>query len=228
MAYSLLIHRIIFIRSCKALFASVLFFFLLSPYFDKIPILGGELIQAIFYTSVMVTGINAVRRSKTQMIIAFSLAIPTLILSWLNIGMDYYYVSIAKFVLIIAFIWFTAGSVLLFVQAPGKVDSEKIFGALSVYFLIGHAWAIIFLTLEFIHPGSFSNLSPISQGADADLTYFSFVTLTTLGYGDITPLTPQARSFAAFEAVTGVLYIATLVARLIGMYSTDQPKSGNQ
>jgi hypothetical protein len=176
----------------------------------------------------MITGIDAVRRTKTQIIIAFALAIPALILSWLSIGFDFFYISIAKLLLASAFIWFTAISVLLFVQSPGKVDSERIFGALSVYFLIGHACAIFYLAIEFLSPGSFNNISPFGQGASADLTYFSFVTLTTLGYGDITPLSLQARSFAALEAVTGVLYIATLVARLIGMYRPDQNGSGSQ
>ncbi len=100
-------------------------------------------------------------------------------------------------------------------------------GAICVYMLGALAWAFLFSLLEVLQPGSF-NLPELSAErlgpATADVRrlsifmYYSLVTLTTLGYGDITPVTPLARNLAAFETVMGQLYIAILVARLVGLH----------
>jgi hypothetical protein len=98
-----------------------------------------------------------------------------------------------------------------------KVTFEVISGAICGYFLIGLTWAFVFSVLEKFNPGSFQLLE--GQGATiSHFTYYSFVTLTTLGYGDITPLTTPARSLAVLEAITGQLYIAIMIAGLVGVY----------
>ena len=77
--------------------------------------------------------------------------------------------------------------------------------------------------LEALRPGSFAGLAQPGavEGMGSELIYYSFVTLTTLGYGEITPVSITARNLAAMEAVTGVLYLATLVARLVGLYRSE-------
>ena len=104
-----------------------------------------------------------------------------------------------------------------------RVTPEKITGALSVYLLLGYVWGIVFTILETLQPGSF-NLALGSAAAAGSrgevfrqLLYYSFITLSTLGYGDITPLSEGARSLAALEALTGQIYLAVLVARLVGL-----------
>lgn len=90
-------------------------------------------------------------------------------------------------------------------------------GAICVYFMIGLLWALIFSTLELLQPGSFQ--MPQGQGTElSHFSYYSYVTLTTLGYGDITPISPPARSLALLEAIMGPLYIAVLIARLVGIH----------
>ena len=93
--------------------------------------------------------------------------------------------------------------------------------------LVGLAWAFLFSLLEVLQPGSFNlpelSAEPLDLAAMevrrlSVFMYYSLVTLTTLGYGDITPVTPLARNLAAFEAVIGQLYIAILVARLVGLH----------
>ena len=91
-------------------------------------------------------------------------------------------------------------------------------GAGCVYFLIGLTYANVYVVLEALHPGTFILAIPVSdtQVTAGMLDYFSFETLTTVGFGDIAPTTSEARSIVILESVTGVLYLATLVARMVG------------
>jgi hypothetical protein len=109
-----------------------------------------------------------------------------------------------------------AGFLLSAVLAAGRVDAERICAALSVYLLVGIAFGGIFATLEAVAPGSLRGPEPIRlEGA----LYFSFVTLATLGYGDVVPASAVARPLAMLEAVFGQLYLVVLVARLVSLYS---------
>lgn len=99
-----------------------------------------------------------------------------------------------------------------------RVDAEHLYAALSVYLLLGLLFAGVFLTLQLLVPGSLSGgPGPISTEA---AVYFSFVTLATLGYGDIVPLTSVARGLAVIEAVVGQFYIAVMVARMVTLYAS--------
>ncbi len=110
---------------------------------------------------------------------------------------------------------YMAGRQVLF---TGNVDFNKIIGAICIYILMGLAWAFAYLIIEQLYPGS---MSAFQQGSWQDnmqeAVYYSFVTLTTLGYGEITPLQPLSRFMAYMEAITGQFYIAILVASLIGV-----------
>ena len=101
-----------------------------------------------------------------------------------------------------------------------EVGADKIYGALSVYLLFGQGWALAYILVETMNPGSFVGLARpgVVDGVGSELIYYSFVTLTTLGYGDITPVSLTVRNLTVMEAVTGVLYIATLIASLVATY----------
>ena len=95
-----------------------------------------------------------------------------------------------------------------------QVTVDTIFAALSGYYLMGFAWALLYMVVDNLAPGSFTvDISSHFQSA----FYFSFVTLTTLGYGDIAPAMPLARSLVTTEALVGQLYLVVLVARLVAM-----------
>jgi hypothetical protein len=99
---------------------------------------------------------------------------------------------------------------------PGRVTHVRIQGAIAVYLLFGIAWAHAFRITAILHPGSFvfqaGELSTV-----ADWIYYSFVTLTTVGYGDITPTAQISRTLAVGEALVGQLYLAVMIARLVAM-----------
>jgi hypothetical protein len=103
---------------------------------------------------------------------------------------------------------------------PGSVDAERIFAALDAYLLAGLTFGVAYWLIETSVPGSFRGATPLGL---SDCIYFSFVTIATLGYGDIVPVSETARAVTILEAVGGQMYLAVLVARLVGLYTTRGP-----
>jgi len=120
------------------------------------------------------------------------------------------------------FVWMTwlAARQVLF---TGSITSNDIVGAICIYMLLGLIWAILYLFLAEAVPGAFNGLpqAPWLENFSAAI-YFSFVTITTLGYGDISPAMPLARFLVYMEAIVGVFYMAILVASLIGVRMSDR------
>ena len=108
--------------------------------------------------------------------------------------------------------------IVLLVQVfrAGRVTHVRIQGAIAAYLLLGAAYAHAYHITEILHPGSFAFPSGELFSA-VDWIYFSFVTLTTVGYGDVTPVLPIARTLAVGEALTGQLYLAVMISRLVAM-----------
>jgi ion channel len=107
----------------------------------------------------------------------------------------------------------------------GPVNLHRIQGGIAAYLLLGAAWADSYALVEALRPGSFSGPVDVAGGRRG-WVYFSFVTLTTVGYGDILPVHPAARSLAILEAVVGPLYIAILLARLVSLAVTPGTGTG--
>ncbi len=117
--------------------------------------------------------------------------------------------------------------VLLVMFRQGPVSWSRIQGGICAYLLVGMAWASAFDLVEQLHPGSFHF---VSAPTDPDqltskLIYFSFATLTTVGFGDVLPVNPFARSLAIFEAIVGQLFPAILIGALVAMAMQARPKS---
>jgi hypothetical protein len=108
------------------------------------------------------------------------------------------------------------------ISRKGRVTMPLIHGAIAVYLLIGVCFSFVFLAIYGFDPGSFKGLEDAGVSHNK-FTYFSFVTLTTLGYGDVTPVSRMGESLATMEAVIGQLYLTVLVARLVGMQISQQP-----
>jgi voltage-gated potassium channel len=125
--------------------------------------------------------------------------------------------SLHLFVLILFYLWaiWLAAKQVLF---SGPIDGNKIVGAICIYLLMGLIWALLYLFIAQTIPDAFNGLEQLIWYDNfADVAYFSFVTLTTLGYGDISPIVPIARFLVYMEAIVGVFYMAILVASLIGI-----------
>jgi hypothetical protein len=104
----------------------------------------------------------------------------------------------------------------------GPVNAERIYAALSAYLLAGLVFGVIYWAYEQVWPGSFRILAGQQELSLSRLVYFSFVTLASLGYGDIIPMTDAARGMAILQVVSGQMYLAVLVARLVSLYATQE------
>jgi hypothetical protein len=115
--------------------------------------------------------------------------------------------------------------ILLQVMRPGPVTLSRVLGAIAVYLLLGIGWASGYEVAEHFFPGSFASTTsqPVELG---DWVYFSFITLTTVGYGDMVPVHRVARALATGEALTGQLYIAVLLARLVSLEVSSRHRPG--
>ena len=110
--------------------------------------------------------------------------------------------------------------------SPGPVDRERLASALSLYLLFGLIFALVFAVIAELLPGSFHFSAARSTDSAirplADMIYFSYVTLATLGYGDIVPLSPSAKGLAILEAIVGQIYLVVVVARLVSLYGQSE------
>ncbi|MHC5139288.1 MAG: potassium channel family protein, partial [Planctomycetota bacterium] len=111
------------------------------------------------------------------------------------------------------------------ISSNTTVSSDTIKGGISIYILLGFFWAILYMTLLFLDPDAISNISSTEETAGFECYYYSFTTLTTLGYGDIVPVAKYARILAMLEAIAGPVYLAIFVAQIIGMNIAQKMKS---
>ena len=126
-----------------------------------------------------------------------------------------------------AFYTFMAVAVFIEVIRTRRVTSDTMYGAVCVYLLVGMAFGSLYDLIETIHPGSFQINVDTALPAEIrwrTLIFYSFMTLTTIGLGDVTPTTVQTQSLTSIEGVIGVLYLAVLIARIIGIYARRAPE----
>jgi len=177
-----------------------------------------------FLSAVLVSAVYALSQKIRHLAIAAVLAIPMLISIW----SDYFVQSNALFltgrICGVLFLAFTIFHILRHIFQEQEVTRDTIAGAAAVYLLLGVMWAFVYSVLERLQPGSFAISAVQTQGEQNIFIYFSFVTITTLGYGDIMPVTYLAGSLAILEAVVGQLYLVVLVAWLVGMYVSKKSK----
>ena len=132
------------------------------------------------------------------------------------------------------FIGFVIWNLLRDLLVGERSTGERVYGALCAYLFIGLLFALLFTNMEFRSPGSFlfsgkavSDASSSEAALLPTFTYYSFVTLTTLGYGDIAPATGHARTLAWLEALIGQLYLAVMVATLVGIRVSEGLRAGD-
>lgn len=150
----------------------------------------------------------------------YKLLFPFVIISfsWFTVFIDNTMGDNVTLFLMLVFFLFTALKTAKQVLFSGVIDSNKILGAICLYFMMGIIWAIIYCLLQINLTPAFNNIPETTKwyALFPEFIYFSFVTLTTLGFGDISPSIPLSRVFVYFEAVVGQLYLTILVASLVG------------
>jgi voltage-gated potassium channel len=179
--------------------------------------LGHHLFQALTVIT-LASAIIGFRSSRLRFTTGIGFVLSTLVIVVLSVLLDLAGLNYLHLLILIVFYawvtWLAAKQVLF----SGEVDANKIVGAICIYLLMGLVWALMYLFIAQLVPGAFNGLEQIVWYENfANAAYYSFVTLTTLGYGDITPVAPVARFLVYMEAVFGVFYMAILVASLVGI-----------
>jgi len=172
----------------------------------------------IFFTVILFTSIYAVSEKRGTTLVAILLALPKLGTTWANNFVPHPLLYFLDSLFGIIFIGYIIILILRHIFRQEDVSSETIYGAIVVYILLGLMWVFLYNITEILYPGSFSVAAVLDAESKKVLYFFSFVTLTTLGYGDITPVSAPARSLAMVEAIVGQMYLAVLIARLVGIH----------
>ena len=192
--------------------------------------LVGRGLWELLFTLVTLSSIPLLGIKRGQALISGLLALPTLATLWLRQLIPSVGLSRVALALLTVFLLYTAVTVLLRVFGEETVTMDTLSAALCVYLLMGYTWGSLYGLMYTFAPGAFHlpvEWPPAAeQGIARDvplnlLTYFSFMTLTTVGYGDVLPISGSVRAAVIVEAVLGHFYLAVLVARLVGLHIAD-------
>lgn len=180
----------------------------------------------IFFSMILLTAIYSVSQKKHQMIIAVAIGLPMLVAYWVDKFVLTDRLLITAHLLAAPFFGYTIFRLLAFIFSESRVTRNVLYAAIIVYLLIGMLWSDLYQVLNFLQPGTFDISGIQTDNPNLVLVYYSYVTLTTLGYGDISPLTDLAYSLAILEAIIGQLYLTVLVARLVALHITHSDSDG--
>ena len=198
--------------------------FTFAPFVEEIK--GGELIVSFLFSLVLLAGVLAVADRKRVLVIAIVLAIPAIAGRWINHFRPDLVPPAVFLVAGLVLVAFVVGNLLRFVLRAPSVNTEVLCASISAYLMLGLMWTIAYWLVDQLTPGgafSFNTNTGTRSINGFNGFYFSFITLSTVGFGDITPVSRMARWLAAMEALSGLLYVAVLIARLVSLYSA--PKS---
>jgi voltage-gated potassium channel len=207
-------------RRFLPLLLSLIVLFLLYPLLVE---LGRVRLFRFAIVGVLILAVYALSERRRLPIIALVLVLPSIAFQLLVYLLPGRAEALTAGVLsALFFLGFTTVVILRSVLETGPVTGDRIAGAVVVYLLMGLVWMLIYALVAVVDPGAFQLpgglAGQLGEGGEYTFLFFSFVTLTTLGYGDITPLTPAGQTAAWFEAATGQLYLAILIARLVGLH----------
>jgi hypothetical protein len=183
-----------------------------------------RLFMDLFFSIIFITTIYAATQKRSHLIIAAILFIPTILALWSEkIPISNTLVTIGYICGLIVFA-FAVISILKYIFSTQVVTRQTISAAIVVYLLLALMWTFIYRLISILYPASFAIAHSKLLDAENIYLYFSLVTITTLGYGDITPIGRQAASLAVLEAVTGQIYLVVVVAWFVGMHVSRKSK----
>ncbi len=201
----------------------LLVFLLLAPAITQYFPTGSTIIIQLAFMSVMVIGVWSFEGDTKWFIAGISLAILGVILSITNFFFESRVIFLTSLANILAFCVLSAVDAMKQILFSGRITTNKLIGSVCIYLLLGLIWGLIYIFIAEVSPDAFKGLTLSSDLSSTwEYIYYSFVTLTTLGYGDISPVNAYARVLAYLEAIAGQLYIAILVASLVGAHIVDQ------
>jgi hypothetical protein len=179
----------------------------------------GKFIVDLVLSILLLSGAVATRHSRTLTVLVVLLTIVGLVVHWTGVYVANFGHPVLESVLLLSCLLAFALITLVQVFSPGVINLHRVLGAIAAYLLIGLLWSYAYALADMLVPGSIRPIVNVQEEVApmARYVYFSFSTLTTLGYGDIVPVHPIARTLAICEGLIGQLYPAVLIAGLLGM-----------
>ncbi|MGA8307580.1 MAG: potassium channel family protein [Candidatus Acidiferrales bacterium] len=207
-------------RRSLYLLLSLLLIILLSPFLETHR--AGEFFLLIALFATLIIAILELHGKRTLRWLAIIVATPIVFIELIGVFYPSRSLLILDYALLAAFFGFSSVGLFAYLGKPGAISSGRIYASVSLYLMLATFWFALYNLMEAIYPASFvqTGAPATARIPRAALLYFSLITLTTVGYGDIVPVTPAARVFAALEGAAGVLYIAITVARLVAAYQS--------
>lgn len=204
-------------------FAALVVMIFITPFVDRPPY--GEAVTGVVMTVVMLMGLLAVGGRKRTLLVAVLLLVPAMAAKWVDHFWNDLVPDAVPPALSIIFLSMLIGTLMLFVLRAKVVDREVVCAALSAYISMGLLWMFAYVLVSQLHPNSFAVFGqPLAQIDSFQAFYFSFITLISIGYGDITPLSRVTQMLAVLEGMMGMFFMVTLISRLVAVYSSP-PKS---
>ena len=198
-----------------------------------------KIAMIVVFVAMLASAVIAVCRTRRAVVIVATGVVLVVILQITNLSVESTAFAITRHALGLALLSYIILILLQHLFASTRVTPETICASLCVYLVLGILWSLVYVLIEKIAPGSFalseSEAPPASAEGSGDgfgtysavPLYYSFVTLTTLGYGDVLPVKPMAQMVVVIEAIVGPVYLAVLVARLVGMHVGQQTLEKN-
>lgn len=189
------------------------------PLADDLEIATVPVVRALLFSFLLIVGVWSLRGGGHFFSVGMAFVVAGVILNVLAIRSQSPILQFGSILLLIGFLLVAIVHTMKQVAIGNTISANRIVGAVCVYLLLGVIWAMTYTIVNLVTPGSFAGFSPMDGlGWDSEWLYFSFVTMTTLGYGDILPVSATARGLAYMQAVVGQFYIAVLVAGLVSAY----------
>lgn len=202
------------------LLVALVVMFLCTPFLDNLP--QSELIENVLLSIVMIAAVRAVGAAHHAQWVALAMVVPALGFKWWGHFLPNPTVSALHLLTGLLYLSYVVWHLVIYVLRAPRVDGNVLCAGLAGYLLLGLLWLPAYLVAASLDPHAFSlpGGSPL-KGFDA--FYFSFVTLCTVGYGDVTPVSKPARMLAIMEAIAGLFYVAVLISRLVAIYTSSPP-----
>jgi hypothetical protein len=194
----------------------------LGPFLEGF--IGLRFFMDLLFSIIFVTTIYAASQKRNHIIFAIVLLVPTLFALWTDeIPINHTLLTLGYACGLILFA-FAIISIVVYIFSEEVVTRQTISAAVVVYLLIALMWTFIYRLIAILYPASFAIAHAKLQHAENMYLYFSLVTITTLGYGDITPLGNQAIALSVLEAITGQIYLVVVVAWFVGLFVSRKSK----
>ena len=204
-------------RRLIALLVAILLLLLAFPYVQGA--LAGDVILNLLQAAIVIAVVGVVSTDWKHTAAAVLLGLLSLLSGWVPRSAEHYLVFLVGGWSAMAFYAFAVVMIALHLLREDEVTFDTLCGALCGYLLLGFLWTEAYDLIEFHRPRSIIWVNSHATRLNwSDLLYFSFTTLTTASYGDISPVTPQSRSAALLESLSGVFYVAVMISRLVGLH----------